>query len=71
MIFLYVLFLSMLPSPAMAYIDPGMGSMIVQGLIAAIATGLLFFKLWWLRIKAFFSRKPQDTDKADDQNSKQ
>lgn len=74
MLFLLTFFLSLFPFAALAYIDPGTGSMIVQGIIAALATGLLFFKIWWLRIKAFFCRKDKqeeqpDTHKADEDDS--
>ena len=44
------------PRPAYGYLDPGTGSLIVQGAIAAIvgiATGL---KLYWGRLRATFSR---------------
>ena len=47
--------IAVLPSPAFAYIDPGSGSMFLQMAIAAIAAGWVAFKLWWDRIRAFFS----------------
>lgn len=40
--------------PAHAYLDPGTGSMLLQGLIGAIAGGLLVFKLYWAKIKERF-----------------
>lgn len=36
--------------PAYAYIDPGSGSMILQGLIAALAAIAVTAKLWWHRL---------------------
>ena len=53
-------------APAYAYIDPGMGSMILQGLLASFAAGYLFIKLGWARIKTFFSglRQTKDTIKT-------
>ena len=39
-------------SPANAYLDPGTGSMIIQGLIAGIASIALVLKLYWHRILA-------------------
>lgn len=46
-----------LSSPAFAYLDPGTGSMILQGLIAAIAAGITFISLYYYRFKAFFFKK--------------
>ena len=39
-----------LATPAYAYIDPGSGSMILQGFLAAIAAVALTAKLWWHRL---------------------
>lgn len=36
--------------PAYAYIDPGSGSMILQGLLAALAAIVVTAKLWWHRL---------------------
>lgn len=44
------------PAVAHAYIDPGTGSILIQGLIAAIVGGLFTIKLWWRRIKGLFTR---------------
>lgn len=43
--------LLVLSSPAYAYLDPGAGSMILQGLIAALAAGAAVFSLGYHRIK--------------------
>ena len=45
------------PSSAHAYIDPGTGSMILQGIIAGVVGGLVVIKMYWQRIKAIFSRR--------------
>ena len=48
-----------LSAPAYAYIDPGSGSMIVQGILAAIAAIALTAKLWWHRLLVLLHiRKP-------------
>ena len=39
--------------PAMAYLDPGTGSLVVQGLIAGTLGVLFFFRSQILRIKSF------------------
>ncbi len=46
-----------LVTPAVAYLDPGTGSMIVQLLLGGIAGALVVGKLYWQRFKSFFSRK--------------
>lgn len=41
-------------SPAYAYLDPGTGSIILQGLLASIAATMTIAGLYWQRIKSFF-----------------
>ncbi len=41
---------------AHAYIDPGTGSMIIQGLLAAVAAGAVAIGIFWHRLKGFFGR---------------
>ena len=58
-----------------AYLDPGTGSMILQGLIAGIAVAGFTIKTYWYRILSFFGKsKPtslleeeEDTRTKDDQ----
>ena len=49
-------------SPAYAYLDPGTGSMLLQGLIGGLAAILSFLSLYWQKVKAFFVKKEPDTD---------
>lgn len=42
---------------AAAYIDPGSGSVLIQGLIATIAAVGVTLKLYWHRLLAFFGKK--------------
>ncbi|MBW1954198.1 MAG: hypothetical protein JRI76_06450 [Deltaproteobacteria bacterium] len=55
-------------SRAEAYLDPGTGSMLVQGLLAAIAAAGVSLGVFWKRIKAFFRgssrRKTEDNGEA-------
>jgi hypothetical protein len=47
-------------APAWAYLDPGTGSILLQGIIAAIATVSVSISLYWRRVKSacsFFIRK--------------
>jgi hypothetical protein len=51
--------------PAYAYLDPGTGSMLAQGLIAAFAGGAAFMGLYWRKFLALFSAKSNPTDKVE------
>lgn len=56
-------------SPTYAYIDPGTGSILLQGLLASLAVGLGVARTYWHRIKAFFNASkpapPVDSRNAD------
>jgi hypothetical protein len=41
---------------AYAYLDPGLGSIILQGLIALIAATSLTIKIYWQKIKNFLKK---------------
>ena len=41
--------------PAYAYLDPGTGSVLVQGLLAALAVGSAAVAAFWSRIRRFIS----------------
>lgn len=49
------------PVSAYAYIDPGTGSVLIQGIIAAVAAIGVTLKLYWHRFIGFFRKKPRDT----------
>lgn len=51
----FTLFFLAFPPPAQAYLDPGTGSYLIQILIATIVGGLLAVKVYWGKIKAFFT----------------
>ena len=42
-----------LAEPSHAYLDPGTGSIILQGLLASIAVTIGVLRLYWHRCKAF------------------
>jgi hypothetical protein len=51
--------------PAYAYLDPGTGSILLQGLIAGVAGGLVAARLYWSKVKhflAFARKKGHETD---------
>jgi hypothetical protein len=55
---------------AHAYLDPGLGSMLLQGLVAGVAAGSVVLSRYWHRIKTLFSsngsreRKRESPDSA-------
>ncbi len=53
------------PPPALAYLDPGTGSMLLQMLLGGVAGALVVGKLYWHRIKAFFGRRPAPSPNQD------
>ena len=61
--FLFLIFgLISYTSPAFAYLDPGTGSMLVQGLIGGVAVVMSFLSIYWQKVKAFFGKKESDSD---------
>ena len=59
---LSAVFLMEAPTPAYAYLDPGTGSMMLQVLLGAIAGGLVVGRLYWQKIKSFFSGTKDGSD---------
>jgi hypothetical protein len=47
--------------PAYAYLDPGTGSVILQVILGVFAGVLVAGKIYWAKIKQFFSRKPPNS----------
>lgn len=54
-IFLLAFGLLSIPQNAFAYLDPGTGSYIFQLLIAGLLGALFAIKVFWIRIKTFFT----------------
>lgn len=54
------------PSPLYAYLDPGVGSMILQGLVAAFFAAAIAIKLFWRRLLGFFITKKNKQIERDD-----
>ena len=53
---------------AVAYLDPATGSILLQGLLAAIAGIAVTGKLYWSKIKSFFSRTPANAIAQEPEN---
>ncbi len=45
---------------AFAYLDPGTGSILLQGLIAGLAGGLMFIRMYWKKLKAMIAGRSRD-----------
>jgi len=48
------------------YLDPGSGSYLLQVIIAAVLGGLMFFKNFWIKIKAFFFKSKAMDEAAEE-----
>ncbi len=58
---------AILPNALSAYIDPGTGSYILQLIIAAFVGVSFTVKIFWKRIKRFFSpKKAEKTETLDE-----
>lgn len=64
--FLFVLVvLAVCPRSAWAYLDPGAGSAVLQGILAALVSAGVFLKMYWHQFLAFMRkpfRRPNDSD---------
>lgn len=47
----------LMPAPAQAYLDGATVSLILQALTGAVASGLLFGKLYWAKLLSLFATK--------------
>jgi len=64
-LWMVLLALLLLPVPALAYLDPSTGSMLISAIVGLFASLVLAIKTYWYRIKSFFKRKPAETDSDD------
>lgn len=63
---LFILLMT-LALPSYGYIDPGTGSLIIQSIIGAIAAIGVTMKLYWHKLKLFFSRQSTKPESAEEQ----
>jgi uncharacterized membrane protein len=54
-LFLSLMAVLILTTPAYAYLDPGTGSILLQALIGGIAASVTVVSMYYQRIKAYFS----------------
>jgi hypothetical protein len=65
LLFTMVIALLLIPLSAQAYLDPTTGSMLISAIVGLFASLVLAIKTYWYRIKAFFKRKPAESDSED------
>ena len=66
---LFIIFLVIYPTYSFAYIDPGTVSIILQGLIGALAAIIVTLKIYWDKVlKLFGIRKKIETEQDDEKN---
>ena len=53
------------PDISYAYFDPGTGTLLLQGLVAALAAGGAAITIYWKKLKSLFSKKKNDKDHND------
>ena len=68
-ILLGLVLLTAWPTLVFAYIDPGTGSALIQGLIAAIAAIGVTLKLYWHRFISLFHRKEAQSQDRPEENT--
>lgn len=59
-----VIVIMLMPGMAFAYIDPGSASLILQSLLAALATIVTIVGTYYHKIKSFFSKKKEPSENA-------
>lgn len=55
----------LMPEPAYAYIDPGLGSMLLQGFAAGAISLIVFWRGLRRKIVAFFNKNDQEKNDSD------
>ena len=63
-----ILVSTVLQADTAAYLDPGSGSMLIQGILATIAAGGYVLRTYWTRIRLWMGRSnpAESTKTADD-----
>ena len=59
-------FLIIMTGSAHAYLDPGTGSIILQAMIAAVASSLVVVKMYWYKLKALLGFGPAADETEED-----
>jgi hypothetical protein len=59
-----LIYLLAIPVNSFAYLDPGSGSYIIQIMIGTFLGALFTIKMYWGRIKSFFSHKGKKSEES-------
>jgi hypothetical protein len=62
---LIVVAVLLLPTPAMAYIDPASGSAIMSAIVGFLIAVAMVIKTYWYKIKSLFTRKTSGPDEPE------
>lgn len=54
---------------AHAYLDPGTGSIILQAIVATVASSLFVIKMYWYKLKSLFGLSRSEPDSEDGSGS--
>ncbi len=57
---LFLAILIVLPSTAMAYMDPGTGSTLISAIIGACVATAITVKTYWYKLKSLFEKGDSD-----------
>ena len=66
-----IVYLILWIQPAMAYLDPGSGSVIMSAIVGFIVASGLVVKTYWYKIISLFKGKKRDFDSDTDQDREQ
>ena len=59
----------LLTSPVYAYLDPGTGNIIIQAILAFIATTITTLSFYWTKVKIFLSKLFKKNKSEKEKNS--
>ena len=62
----FILALILVPKVALAYVDPGTGSIVMQFIYSVVAAGLFYFVLAFRHLKSKFHKKKPPKKKHED-----
>jgi hypothetical protein len=63
-------FLLFFESNAYAYLDPGTGSIILQAIIAGVASSIFVVKMYWYKLRSFLGFRNSSSQPSDDQQTR-
>lgn len=67
---LFIILLVFSSMPAMAYLDPGTGSYLIQFLLAGIFGFIFYMKLYWAKIKSYFHKSETPINESEESKIK-